>query len=517
MIPYKHEPLTDFSIEENRQKYLEALKKVESELGKDYPLIVGGERITTEDKITSYNPANKTEVVGRVSKANKEIAEKAMQIADKTFNTWKKVDPVIRAEVLFKAAAIVRRRKFELAAWLTKEAGKPWVQADGDIAEGIDFLEYYGRQMLEIAKGKPLEENPGTINKYVYIPLGVGVVISPWNFPFAIMVGTTVAAAVTGNTVLLKPASTTPVIAYKFMEILEEAGMPPGVVNYIPGPGSEVGDYLVDHPRTRFISFTGSRDVGIRINERAAVVNEGQIWLKRVIAEMGGKDAIIVDDAENADLELAVQSIVTSAFGFSGQKCSACSRAIIVGDEAYNKVVERVAELTNELVVGDPANVETYVNPVIDEGAFKKIAEYIEIGKKEGRLVAGGQYDDSKGYFIHPTVFADVDPNARIMQEEIFGPVLAITKAKDFDEALEIANNTVYGLTGAVISNNRFHLQKAAEDFHVGNLYFNRGCTAAIVGYQPFGGFNMSGTDSKAGGPDYLILHMQAKTISETL
>ena len=265
MIPYKHEPLTDFSIEENRKKYLEALKKVESELGKDYPLIVGGERITTEDKITSYNPANKTEVVGRVSKANKEIAEKAMQIADETFNTWKKVDPVIRAEILFKAAAIVRRRKFELSAWLTKEAGKPWAQADGDIAEGIDFLEYYGRQMLEIAKGKPLKKIlEQSTNMFIFL-LGVGVVISPWNFPFAIMVGTTVAAAVTGNTVLLKPASTTPVIAYKFMEILEEAGMPPGVVNYIPGPGSEVGDYLVDHPRTRFISFTGSRDVGIRI------------------------------------------------------------------------------------------------------------------------------------------------------------------------------------------------------------------------------------------------------------
>ncbi|MEK9199208.1 L-glutamate gamma-semialdehyde dehydrogenase [Ureibacillus sp. FSL E2-3493] len=515
MIPYKSEPLTDFSVEANRQAYLEALKKVESELGQDYPLIIGGERITTEQKITSYNPANKTEVVGTVSKANQELAEKAMQVADSTFNTWKKVDPVVRAEVLFKAAAIVRRRKYELCAWLTKEAGKPWAQADGDIAEGIDFLEYYGRQMLAIKDGQLLNENPGQINKYSYIPLGVGVVISPWNFPFAIMAGTTIAAAVTGNTVLLKPASTTPVIAYKFMEILEEAGMPAGVVNYIPGSGAEVGDYLVDHPRTRFISFTGSRDVGLRINQRASVLNEGQIWIKRVIAEMGGKDTIVVDD--DADLELAAQSIVTSAFGFSGQKCSACSRAVVVGDQAYEKVLNRVVELTNELIVGDPTNEETFVGPVNDSGAFKKIAEYIEIGKGEGRLVAGGNYDDSKGYFIHPTVFSDVDPQARIMQEEIFGPVLAMTKAKDFDEAIDIANNTVYGLTGAVISNNRFHLEKAREDFHVGNLYFNRGCTAATVGYQPFGGFNMSGTDSKAGGPDYLQLHMQAKTVSETL
>lgn len=517
MIPYKHEPFTDFSVEENRLKYEEALKKVESELGQEYPLIIGGKRITTEEKITSYNPSNKSEVIGIVSKANKELAEKAMQVADETFRWWRKVDPVLRAELLFKTAAIVRKRKFELSAYLTKEAGKPWTQADGDIAEGIDFLEYYGRQMLELAKGKPLNEKTGTMNKYVYIPLGVGVVISPWNFPFAIMVGTTVASVVTGNTVLLKPASATPVIAYKFVEILEEAGMPAGVVNYIPGSGAEVGDYLVDHPRTRFISFTGSRDVGLRIYERAAKLNEGQIWLKRVIAEMGGKDAIIVDDAKNADLELAAQSIVSSAFGFSGQKCSACSRAIIVGDEAYNQVVARVVELTNGLIVGDPANEETFVGPVIDRQAFEKITGYIEIGKEEGRLVAGGTADDSKGYFITPTVFADVPPKARIMQEEIFGPVLAMTKAKDFDEAIQIANDTEYGLTGAVISNNRFHLQKAAEDFHVGNLYFNRGCTAAIVGYQPFGGFNMSGTDSKAGGPDYLMLHMQAKSISETL
>ncbi len=515
MIPYKCEQLTDFSVEVNRQAYLEALKTVESQLGQEYPLIIGGERITTEQKITSYNPSNKNEVVGVVSKASQELAEKAMQIADSTFNTWKKVNPVMRTEILFKAAAIVRRRKFELCAWLTKEAGKPWPQADGDIAEGIDFLEYYGRQMLELAKGKPLTENPGQINKYTYIPLGVGVVISPWNFPFAIMLGTTVAAVVSGNTVLLKPASTTPVIAYKFMEIMEEAGLPPGVVNYIPGSGAEVGDYLVDHPRTRFISFTGSRDVGLRINERASVLNEGQIWIKRVIAEMGGKDTIVVDD--DADLELAAQSIVTSAFGFSGQKCSACSRAVIVGDKAYETVLNRVVELTNELIVGDPTNEETFIGPVNDAGAFKKISEYIEIGKSEGHLVAGGTVDDSKGFFIHPTVFADVDPQARIMQEEIFGPVLALTKANSFDEAIDIANNTVYGLTGAVISKNRFHLEKAREDFHVGNLYFNRGCTAATVGYQPFGGFNMSGTDSKAGGPDYLLLHMQPKTVSETL
>ncbi|MBR2516534.1 L-glutamate gamma-semialdehyde dehydrogenase [Geobacillus sp.] len=510
--PYRNEPLTDFTVEANREAFLAALKKVESELGRDYPLVIGGERVMTEDKITSINPANKAEVIGRVAKATKELAERAMKTADEAFRTWSRTSPEARADILFRAAAIVRRRKHEFSAWLVKEAGKPWREADADTAEAIDFMEYYGRQMLKLKDGIPVESRPGETNRFFYIPLGVGVVISPWNFPFAIMAGTTVASLVTGNTVLLKPASATPVVAYKFVEVLEEAGLPAGVLNYIPGSGAEVGDYLVDHPRTRFISFTGSRDVGIRIYERAAKVHPGQIWLKRVIAEMGGKDGIIVD--KEADLELAAQSIVASAFGYSGQKCSACSRAIIVED-VYDQVLNRVVELTKQLNVGDPAEQATFMGPVIDQGAYNKIMEYIEIGKQEGRLMTGGEGDDSKGFFIQPTVFADVDPNARIMQEEIFGPVVAFAKARDFDHALEIANNTEYGLTGAVISRNRANLEKARHEFHVGNLYFNRGCTGAIVGYHPFGGFNMSGTDSKAGGPDYLILHMQAKTVSE--
>ncbi|KGR84942.1 L-glutamate gamma-semialdehyde dehydrogenase [Lysinibacillus odysseyi] len=514
MIPYKHEPFTDFSVEKNKQDYLDALKKVEAELGGDFPLIIGGERITTEEKIESYNPADKSQLIGRVSKASQELAEKAMQEAEKAFKTWKKVKPEIRADVLFKAAAIIRRRKHEFSAILTKEAGKPWNEADADTAEAIDFLEYYGRQMLSMKDGRPVESRPGEYNRYDYIPLGIGIVISPWNFPFAIMAGTTVAAVVTGNTVLLKPASTTPVVAYKFIEVLEEAGLPAGVVNFVPGSGAEVGDYLVDHPKTRFISFTGSRDVGLRINERASVLNKGQVWIKRVIAEMGGKDTIVVD--KEADLELAAQSIVKSAFGFSGQKCSACSRVVIVKD-VYDQVVERVTELTKELKVGNPVDPTNFMATVIDQNAFNKITEYIEIGKKEGRLVAGGTADDSVGYFVQPTVFVDVDPSARIMKEEIFGPVVAIAKADTFEEAIDIANDTEYGLTGAVITKNRENLEYAREEFHVGNLYFNRGCTGAIVGYQPFGGFNMSGTDSKAGGPDYLTLHMQAKTTSEML
>ncbi|XJZ27646.1 L-glutamate gamma-semialdehyde dehydrogenase [Bacillota bacterium Lsc_1132] len=510
--PYKHEPLTDFSVEENRQAYLNALKTVESYLGQEYDLVIGGEKISTDEKIISYNPANKQEVIGRVSKANKELAEKAMQAASETFNTWKKTKAEVRADVLFKSAAILRRRKHEFSALMTKEAGKPWREADADTAEAIDFLEYYGRQLLRIKDGMPVQSRPNEFNRYDYIPLGVGIIISPWNFPLAIMAGTTVAAIVSGNTVLLKPASTTPVVAAKFVEVLEEAGLPKGVLNFVPGSGAEVGDYLVDHKDTRFVSFTGSRDVGLRIFERTAKLADGQIWMKRLIAEMGGKDTIVVDS--EADLELAAQSIVASAFGFSGQKCSACSRAVVV-EEVYDQVLNRVVELTNQLTVGNPAEQGNFMGPVIDQSAFAKINDYIEIGKQEGKLMTGGESDDSTGFFIKPTIFADLDPKARIMQEEIFGPVVGFAKAKDFTKAIEIANNTEYGLTGAVITKNRAHMEQAREDFHVGNLYFNRGCTGAIVGYQPFGGFNMSGTDSKAGGPDYLLLHMQAKTTSE--
>ena len=510
--PYKHEPFTDFSTEANRTEYKVGLKTVSRYLGKDYNLIIDGEHVSTEDKIVSINPANKEEVIGRVSKASREHAEQAMQAAVAAFKTWRKTKPEVRADVLFKAAAMIRRRKHEFSALLTKEAGKPWNEADADTAEAIDFLEFYARQMLNVKDGVPVQSRPNEFNRYDYIPLGVGVIISPWNFPFAIMAGTTVAAIVAGNTVLLKPASTTPIVAAKFVEVLEEAGLPKGVLSFVPGSGSEIGDYLVDHKDTRFVSFTGSRDVGLRIHERASKLAKGQIWLKRVIAEMGGKDTMVVD--KEADLELAAQAIVTSAFGFSGQKCSACSRAVVVED-VYDQVLSRVVELTNKLTQGNPEVQSNYMGPVIDQSAFDKIMSYIEIGKQEGKLMTGGEGDNSKGFFIKPTVFADLAPKARIMQEEIFGPVVGFTKAKDFDHAIEIANNTEYGLTGAVITTNRAHMEKAREDFHVGNLYFNRGCTGAIVGYQPFGGFNLSGTDSKAGGPDYLLLHMQAKTTSE--
>ncbi|WP_134699717.1 L-glutamate gamma-semialdehyde dehydrogenase [Ammoniphilus sp. YIM 78166] len=514
LIDYRPEPFTDFTDEKNRKDFEQALQKVEQELGRDYDLIIGGERIRTENKIVSINPALKEQVVGTVSKADQHLAEKAIQAAAKTFESWKAVPPDHRARYLFKAAAIMRRRKHEWSAWLVKEAGKTWPEADADTAEAIDFMEYYARQMIKLGERHPLTRLPGEDNELYYIPLGVGVVIPPWNFPLAIMVGMTTAAIVAGNTVVLKPASTTPVIAAKFIEILEDAGLPPGVVNYAPGSGAEVGDYLVDHPITRFISFTGSREVGLRINERAAKHQPGQKWIKRLIAEMGGKNSIIVD--KDADIELAAHGITVSAFGFSGQKCSACSRAII-HESIYDQVLARVVEMTNGLKMGDPRNPSNFMGPVVDEPAYNKILEYIEIGKKEGRLMTGGEKGDEAGFFIKPTIFADVHPEARILQEEIFGPVVGFTKARDFDHALEIANNTEFGLTGSVYSRNRAHLEKARTEYQVGNLYFNRKCTGAIVGVHPFGGFNMSGTDSKAGGPDYLLLFTQPKLTSELL
>lgn len=512
VVEFRNEPFTNFFDEQNRQAFEQALETVRGQLGQEYDLIINGERIRTEEKIRSINPSNLDEVIGYVSKADQELAEKAIQSAAEVFETWKNVSPEARARILFRAAAILRRKKHEFSAWLVYEAGKSWPEADADTAEAIDFMEYYGRQMIRLSQQQPLTRLPGEDNELTYIPLGVGIVIPPWNFPLAIMCGMTTASLVAGNTVVLKPASNTAVIAAQFLEILHEAGLPDGVVNFIPGPGGEVGEYLVKHPLARFVSFTGSREVGLRINELAAKTAPGQKWIKRVIAEMGGKDSIIVD--KEADLDLAANAIVQSAFGFSGQKCSACSRAIIHQD-VYDEVLELVVEKTKALKVDQAKTRDIDLGPVIDQSAFDKIMKYIEIGKKEGRLVAGGGKAEGNGYFIQPTIFADVAPEARIAQEEIFGPVLAFIKAKDFDDALAIANNTEYGLTGSVISRNRANLEKARRDFHVGNLYFNRKCTGALVGAHPFGGFNMSGTDSKAGGEDYLLLFTQAKLVSE--
>jgi len=509
---FRNEPFTDFNKAENAELMRAALEKVKGQLGRDYPLVIGGERIMTGRTLESFNPANKTEVVGRFQKATEELARHAVENAGETFLTWRNTPAHQRADLLFRTATLMRQRKHEMSAWMVYEVGKTWAEADGDTAEAIDFCEFYAREMLRYAEGQPLVKIEGEDNHLEYIPLGVGVVIPPWNFPLAIMAGMTVASVVTGNTVVLKPSSDAPTIAYKFFELLEEAGLPPGVVNFMTGSGAEVGDVVVDHPQTRYIAFTGSKEVGLRINERAAKVQKGQIWIKRVVAEMGGKDAIIVD--ADTDLDEAATGVVQSAFGFQGQKCSACSRAIIHAD-VYEPMLEKIVERTEKIKVGDPTDPTSNMSAVINQKAFRTINDYIEKGKAQGgRVLAGGGADGEKGYFIEPTVIADVIPGSTIEQEEIFGPVLAVIRATDFNDALRIANDTEYGLTGAVYTNDEEKLERARREFHVGNLYLNRKCTGALVGVHPFGGFNMSGTDSKAGGRDYLGLFMQAKVSS---
>ncbi len=508
--PFKNEDFTDFSKPENRQAQMAALEQVKSELGQTHLLVIGGKHITNDATFASVNPSQPEQVIGYFSRATVEQANEAVQAAATAFESWKRVPAEERAGYLFAAADLLKERRLYFNAWMIYEVGKSWAEADGDTAEAIDFMEFYAREMIRLADDQPLVRIEGEDNQLVYIPLGVGAVIPPWNFPGAIMVGMTSAAFVTGNTVVLKPASTSPMIAWQFMRILEDVGLPAGVVNFLTGSGSTIGDALIEHPQVRFIAFTGSRDVGLRINELAAKPKKGQRWLKRTVLEMGGKDAVVVD--ETADLDAAATGIVVSAFGFQGQKCSAGSRAIIV-DKVYDQVLQKVIEKTKQLTMGDVTQPETYMGPVVDENALKKITEYIEIGKHEGRLVAGGEHH-GPGYFIEPTVIADVDPHARIAQEEIFGPVLAVIKAKDFNDALHIANDTEYGLTGSLYSKDEKRIERAKEEYHVGNLYFNRKSTGALVGVHPFGGFNMSGTDSKAGGRDYLLLFTQAKAIS---
>ncbi|HEY2014806.1 MAG TPA: L-glutamate gamma-semialdehyde dehydrogenase [Bryobacteraceae bacterium] len=508
---FRNEPTADFSLPANRQAMEAALKKVRSEFGREYQLRIGGDWIATGDKLVSVNPSNPEEVVGIHHKATADLADRAVSSAHAAFSEWGRTPAEQRVSLLLEAARILRVRKMEFDAWLVYEAGKTWAEAEADVAEAIDFCEYYAREMVRLSGPQPVVQLPGEHDEMIYIPLGVGVVIPPWNFPLAILVGMTVATLVTGNTAVIKPSSETPTIAAKFAEVLLDAGFPEASFTLLTGSGSAVGDVLVQHPKTRFIAFTGSRDVGLRINELAAKHQPGQLWIKRVIAEMGGKDAIVVDGS--ADVDKAVDGVLASAFGFQGQKCSACSRAI-VDASIYEQFVEKLADKAKKLTMGpsdDPAN---YMGPVISAGARKTILQYIETGKQEGRLVAGGDAAPEGGYFIRPTIIADVEPRAKIFQEEIFGPVLAVTKARDFEHALSMANDSQYGLTGAVFSNNAEHLRQAKESFHVGNLYFNRKCTGAMVGAHPFGGFNLSGTDSKAGGPDYLLLFLQAKSVA---
>jgi 1-pyrroline-5-carboxylate dehydrogenase len=509
---FRNEAVLDFNDAKVRERQLQALEQVKRELGREYDLIVGDQRVRASKTFESINPSRKSETIGVFQSATVEQTQKAVEAAAAAFDKWKRVPAQTRADLLFRAAQLLRERRFECNAWMILEVGKTWPEADADTAEAIDFCEFYGREALRYAAPQPLTRIPGEENELHYIPLGVGAIIPPWNFPCAILVGMTTAAVVTGNTVVLKPSSDAPAVAAFFVRVLQDAGMPAGVVNFVTGSGSVVGNTLVEHPKVRFVAFTGSKEVGLHISEQAARPRHGQIWIKRVIAEMGGKDFIIVD--EDCDLDAAVQGVAVSAFGYQGQKCSACSRAI-VHEKVYPTFVEKLVQKVGQLEVGPADDPSMHLGPVINDRAMKSILQYVETGKKEGKLVAGGGHSQEEGYFVKPTVIADVDPKAKIAREEIFGPVLAVIKARDLDEAIKIANDTEYGLTGSVYSTNPEHVQRAKEECFVGNLYVNRKCTGALVGVHPFGGFNMSGTDSKAGGRDYLLLFTQAKAISE--
>ena len=509
---FRNEPFTDFSLPNNRAAYDRALADVAKLLGKTHPAWIGGKPVTDRPPLVSHDPGEVSRVIGTFPQCTAEDAERAVLSADAAFPAWAGRSAEHRAGILVEAARRMRERKHQFSAMLTYEAGKTCVEADVETAEAIDFLEYYARQALRYAGPQPITPSPTEKNQMVYIPLGVGAVIAPWNFPLAILCGMTTAALVTGNTVVLKSAEPTPTIAAMFVDLMYESGLPKETLQFVTGPGRIVGEVFVNHPRTRFISFTGSKEVGLRISERAAKPQPGQIWIKRLVAEMGGKDSIVVD--ADCNLDAAVDAVVASAFGFQGQKCSACSRAIVHA-KVYDEFVQRIAPKVQALKVGHPSRPENFMGPVITADAKRKILEYMQAGKQEGRVIAGGGEAPGNGHYLQPTVIADVAPGAKISQEEIFGPVLAVIRAKDFADALAIANNTEYGLTGSVYTNDEKHKQEARLRFHVGNLYINRKCTGAMVGVHPFGGFNMSGTDSKAGGPDYLLLFLQAKSISE--
>ena len=515
MLPaFQNEPLTDFSLETNREAFSSALKRVEARLPLEGKNRIGGRTSGAAKSFSSCNPCKPSQVIGRFPEGTAEDARNAVEAAANAFASWGHTPAHERWNLLLKISSILRNRKHEFSAMMVLEESKSWAEADGDTAEAIDFCEFYARETERLTQSQPLTPYPGERNELEFLPLGVCAVIPPWNFPLAILTGMTTAALVTGNTVVLKPSSDAPAIATMFVEAAEEAGVPPGVLNFVTGGGATVGNALVEHPKTRMVAFTGSRDVGIGISEKAGRVPKGQIWIKRAILEMGGKDFILVD--ETADLEEAAKGVVASAFGFQGQKCSACSR-LIVHEKVHDVLLEKVVAKTKALRVGDVRHPENTIGAVINERAQKKILEYVEIGRKEGRIVAGGGPGPGDGFFVMPTVVDGVKPDARLAREEIFGPVLAVLKVKDFEEGIAIANDTEYGLTGSLYSRDRGRLERGKRELFCGNLYLNRKCTGALVGVHPFGGFNMSGTDSKAGGREYLYLFTQAKAISEKL
>ncbi|BAZ08085.1 L-glutamate gamma-semialdehyde dehydrogenase [Calothrix sp. NIES-3974] len=503
---------SDYSIEETRRQTAQAIATVRSALGKTYLPLINGTNVSTQDTVDSVNPSQPSEIVGTIGLASIDQAETAIQAAKAAFPSWRKTPPQKRADILRQAAQIMETRRAELSAWIVLEVGKPVREADAEVSEAIDFCRYYAEEMERLAAGVNYDVL-GETNRYIYQPRGIAVVISPWNFPLAIACGMTVAALVAGNSTILKPAETSSVIAAKLAEILVSAGVPQGVFQYLPGKGSQVGAYLVNHIDTHIIAFTGSQEVGCRIYADAAILKPGQKHMKRVIAEMGGKNGIIID--ESADLDQAVAGVVQSAFGYSGQKCSACSRVIVV-KSVYDNFVERLIEATKSLNVGAAELPSTKVGPVIDATAQAWIREYIAIGKTEAKLALEVPVPET-GYFVPPTIFIDVPRDGKIAQEEIFGPVLAVIKAENFVDALNIANSTNYALTGGLYSRTPSHIAIAETDFEVGNLYINRTITGAIVARQPFGGFKLSGVGSKAGGPDYLLQFLEPHTITENI
>lgn len=511
--PFINEPLSDFTRAQVRGAMQKAIESVGGELGRAYPLVIGGQRIETERTIESINPSHLTQVVGRTARASARQAEDAVAAAQRAFPSWRDAGAVTRAELLLKAAKLLRQRRFELAAWEVYETAKQWREADADVAEAIDYCEYYARQMLHL--DSPRRRNvAGEENEYFYEPRGVAVTIAPWNFPLAILCGMTTAALASGNAVIMKPAEQSPIIAAKLMEVFDSAAFPPGVVNFLPGIGEEVGPALVNHPDVSVIAFTGSREVGLSIQADAAQMREGQDHIKRVITEMGGKNAIIVDS--DADLDETVHGVVASAFGYAGQKCSACSRVIVLGS-IYDAFVARLVEAARSLKVGPAEDPSSFVGPVIDEESRRRVLSYIEKGKQEGRLVYAADIGSlaSEGTYVAPHIFADVFPSASIAQEEIFGPVLAVIRAADLTEALAIANGTQYGLTGGLYSRSPANVERVRREFRVGNLYINRKITGALIDRQPFGGFKLSGGGIKTGGPDYLLNFLEPRTITE--
>ena len=510
---YHHEPVAEWRRPEVRAAFGAAVRRVDvSGFDSDVPAVIGDAPARTASTIVSVDPAQPGRVVARAASCGPAEAERAIEAAQGALGEWGRATPAARAGVLFRAAEWLRARRAELAALEVFEAGKPWREADADVCEAIDFCEYYGRQALRLAGGGAVESPPGEANSLRYQARGIGVVISPWNFPLAIPTGMVTAALVTGNAVLFKPAEQTPAIAGRLVEALHAGGLPAGVLAFLPGVGEEVGAHLVAHPEVAFVAFTGSKAVGLGIVETAAVHRPGQRQVKRVIAEMGGKNAIVVD--ADADLDQAVPIVVTSAFGYAGQKCSACSRVAVV-DEVHDELVERLVGAARVLRVGHPRDMGVEVGPLIDVDAQARVRSYIERAPGESEVVLARDDVPEDGYFVGPTIVDGVSADASLAREEVFGPVLAVLRAGTFEEAVALANQTDYALTAGVVSRSPAHIRHAAEELRAGNVYVNRAITGAVVGRQPFGGYGLSGVGSKAGGPDYLLQFVDPRSVSE--